>query len=101
MNDLPARKVAKTPFLDLFGPSGPDFGPARFFFNLRLPEIESPHIDQTKNKKSDESLELLARKMTKTPFLGLFGPPGPDFGPAQFFFNKRLAVIESPCTHQT
>ena len=55
--------------------------------------MESPHIDQTKNKKSDESLELLARKMTKTPFLDLFGPSSPDFGPARFFSQNRALSL--------
>ena len=81
--------MTKTPFLDLFGPSGPISGRPDFIFTMGPLEIESPHIDLTTHKKSSKSLEPLSSKTTKTPFLDLFGPYGPDFGPARFLFQNR------------
>ena len=84
-----SSKTTKTSFLGLFGPSGPISGRPDFIFTMGPLEIESPHIDLTTHKKSSKSLEPLSSKTTKTQFLGLFGPSGPDFGPARFLFQNR------------
>ena len=81
--------MTKTPFLDLLGPSGPISGRPDFIFTMGPLEIKSPHIDLTTHNKSSKSLEPLSSKTTKTPFLGLFGPSSPDFGPARFLFKNR------------
>ena len=84
-----SNEMTKTPFLDLFGPSGPISGRPDFIFTMGPLEIERPHIDLTTHKKSSKSLEPLSNKMTKTPFLDVFGPSSPDFGPARFLFQNR------------
>ena len=84
-----SSKTTKTPFLGLFGPSGPISGRPDFIYTMGPLEIESPHIDLTTHKKSSKSLKPLSNEMTKTPFLDLFGPSGPDFWPARFLFQNR------------
>ena len=46
-----SSKTTKTPFLILFGPSGPISGRPDFTFTMGLLEIESPHIDLATHKK--------------------------------------------------
>ena len=83
-----SSKTTKTSFLGLFGPSGPISGRPAFILTMGPLAIESLYIDCTTHKKSSKSLEPLSSKTTKTPFLGLFGPSGPDFGPARFLFQN-------------
>ena len=87
--------MTKTPFMSLFGPSGPISGQPDFFFTMGPLEIDSPYIDLTTHKKSSKSLEPLSNEMTKTPFLDLFGPSSPDSGLARIFFIKRFLVMDS------
>ena len=96
-----SSKTTKTPFLGLFGPSGPISGRPDFIFTMGPLEIERPHIDLTTHKKSSKSLEPLSNKMTKTPFLDLFWPSSPDFGPARFLFQNRAPWLCSKYPSQS
>ena len=88
--------MTKTPFMSLFGPSGPISGQPDFFSPSGPLEIDSPYIDLTTHKKSSKSLEPLSNEMTKTPFLDLFGPSGPISGWPDFIFTMGPLEIERP-----
>ena len=85
----------------MFGPSGLISGRPDFIFTMGPPEIESPYIDWTTHKKSSKSLEPLSSKTTKTPFLDLFWPSSPDFGPARFLFQNRALWLCSKYPSQS